>query len=185
MLNVLRLSQTPERPSMLVYVASALGLFLGVAGTFLQAQWAEWDIPTLLQKKQQLETVLLHATPTQLDEQSMQTNLTQAKQRFQALDQRQSMRLDLQEVQALLFAKKPIPNGNQIRMQKLHWQGGRFEWEGTSLSPEALQALLLQANSFDRWHTQPKLVQVQSGVFKLEGQIDVNVADLPWTLQQP
>ena len=114
MLNVLRLYQTPERPSMLVYVASALGLFLGVAGTFLQVQWAEWDIPTLLQQKQQLETVLLHATPTQLDEQGMQTTLTQAKQRVQALDQRQSMRLDLQEVQALLFAKKPIPNGNQI-----------------------------------------------------------------------
>jgi hypothetical protein len=185
MLNVLRFSQKTERPTMLVFVTSALGLLLGLAGTFWQAELAVLDIPMLLKEKRQWETILSQATPAQSDVEGLQASLTQAKQRVQALDQRQSMRLDLQEVQALLFSKKPLANSNQIRMQKLRWQGGRFEWEGTSLPPEALQALLLQANSFDRWHTQPKLVQVQSGVFKLEGQIDVNVADLPWALQQP
>ena len=72
---------------------------------------------------------------------------------------------------------------------------------------EALQALLMQTNSFDRWHTQPKLVQVQSAsalvpsstvapalgqkpvaqsmVFKLEGQIEADLSNLPWVSQQP
>jgi hypothetical protein len=185
MLNVLRHSQKLERPFIVGYVAAALGLLLGLALTFWQVQLAELDIPLLQQEKRQWEMVLSQATPTSSEVEGLQVSLTQAKQRVQALDQRQSMRLDLQEVQALLFSKKPIENRNQIRMQKLRWQGGRFEWEGTSLSPEALQALLLQANSFDRWHTQPKFVQVQSAVFKLEGQLDVDLADLPWASQQP
>jgi hypothetical protein len=65
----------------------------------------------------------------------------------------------------------------------------------------------MQTNSFDRWHTQPKLVQVQSAsalvpsstvapalgqkpvaqsmVFKLEGQIEADLSNLPWVSQQP
>jgi hypothetical protein len=70
--------------------------------------------------------------------------------------------------------------------------------------------LLLQTSQFERWHTLPKLVQMQSAtgldavvsnasnasisspkiasqsmVFKLEGQIEADVSNLPWVLQQP
>ena len=92
-------------------------------------------------------------------------------------------------------------------MQKLRWQGGHFDWEGSSSSPETLQALLAQMSQFDRWHVQPQLVQMQSAsvidvaaskapnvgpkplthhvIFKLEGQIEVDPTMLMRVPQQP
>ena len=207
MLNVLRLSQKPERPATVWYVSAAIGFLLGLGWTVWQAQLAVLSMPLLLQEKRQWEGVLNQVQPTQSDLEGLQFALTQATQRVQALEKRQSMRIDLEEVQALLFDKTQLRNRNQIRMEKLRWQGGHFEWEGSSLSSEALQALLMQTNSFDRWHTQPKLVQVQSAsalvpsltvapasgqkpvaqsmVFKLEGQIEADLSNLPWVSQQP
>jgi hypothetical protein len=117
------------------------------------------------------------------------------------------MRVDLEEVQSLLLAPSAFLKKDQIQLQKLRWQGGHFEWEGSSSSPEALQALLAQINRFDRWHAQPQLVQMQSAssfdmtaaktayggpksithnvIFKLEGQIDVDPAILMRVIQQP
>jgi hypothetical protein len=133
--------------------------------------------------------------------------LTQAKARVQALEKRQSMRVDLEEVQSLVLAPSAFLKKDQIQLQKLRWQGGHFEWEGSSSSPEALQALLAQMNRFDRWHAQPQLVQMQSAspfdmtaskaphvgpksithnvIFKLEGQIDGDPATLMRVIQQP
>ena len=210
MLNVLRLSQAPKQPKTLCIVAGILG-FLSSMGWFLwQTHWAELSLPSLLQEKAQWTAQLLKKQPSQTDLEALQFSLTQATQRVQALEKRQSMRQDLEEVQALLFAKKPIQNSHLIRLQKLRWQGGHFEWEASTLSPEALQALLLQTSHFERWHTLPKLVQVQSAtgldavvstvsnvstsspkiaaqamVFKLEGQLDADVSNLPWVSQQP
>ena len=162
MLNVLRLTQAPKQPKTLWIVACLFGFLLGIAWTLWQTHWAELSLPLLRQEKALWTAQLLQKQPTQTDLEALQFSLTQATQRVQALEKRQSMRQDLEEVQALLFAKKPIQNSHPIRLQKLRWQGGHFEWEASTLSPEALQALLLQTSRFERWHTLPKLVQVQS-----------------------
>jgi hypothetical protein len=210
MLNVLRLTQAPQQPKTLWTVACLIGFLLSIAWTFWQTHWADLSLPRLRQEKAQWTAQLLQKQPTQIDLEALQFSLTQATQRVQALEKRQSMRQDLEEVQALLFTKKPIQNSHPIRLQKLRWQGGNFEWEASTLSPEALQALLLQTSQFERWHTLPKLVQMQSAtgldavvsnasnasisspkiasqsmVFKLEGQIEADVSNLPWVLQQP
>ena len=213
MLNILRLTQTPPQTKTLWTVACLLGFLLGIAWTLWQAHLAELSLPYLRQEKAQWTAQLLQKQPTQTDLEALQFSLTQATQRVQALKKRQSMRQDLEEVQALLFAKKPIQNSHPIRLQKLRWQGGHFEWEASTLSPEALQALLFQTSRFERWHTPPKLVQMQSAtgqdaivstastaltatnsspkiaaqsmVFKLEGQIEADVSNLPWVSQQP
>lgn len=210
MLNVLRLTQAPQQPKTLWIVACFLGFLLGIAWTLWQTHLAELSLPHLRQEKAQWTAQLLQKQPSQNDLEALQFSLTQATQRVQALEKRQSMRQDLEEVQALLFAKKPIQNSHPIRLQKLRWQGGHFEWEASTLSPEALQALLLQTSRFERWHTLPKLVQMQSAtgldvvvltasaasssspkiaaqsmVFKLEGQIEADVSNLPWVSQQP
>ncbi len=211
MLNVLRLSQSTQRPKSLVHVASAVGVLLGMGWTMWQAHWAQNSMPMLQEEKTHWQSVLQKSlrvpplTPSQKT--AMQTSLTQAKARVQALEKRQSMRLDLEEVQSLLLAPSAFLKKDQIQLQKLRWQGGHFEWEGSSSSPEALQALLAQMNRFDRWHAQPQLVQMQSAssfdmtasktphlgpqsithnvIFKLEGQIDVDPAILMRVIQQP
>ncbi len=211
MLNVLRLSQSTQRPKSLVHVASAVGVLLGMGWTMWQAHWAQNSMPMLQEEKTHWQSVLQKSlrvpplTPSQKT--AMQTSLTQAKARVQALEKRQSMRLDLEEVQSLLLAPSAFLKKDQIQLQKLRWQGGHFEWEGSSSSPEALQALLAQMNRFGRWHAQPQLVQMQSAssfdmtasktahlglqsithnvIFKLEGQIDVDPAILMRVIQQP
>jgi hypothetical protein len=216
MLNVLRLTQAPKQPKTLWMAACLFGFLLGIVWNIWQTHWAELSLPLLRQEKAQLTAQLQQKQPSQTDLETLQFSLTQAKQRVQALEKRQSMRQDLEEVQALLFAKKPIQNSHPIRLQKLRWQGGHFEWEASTFSPEALQALLLQTSHFERWHTLPKLVQMQSAtgldavvstasnaliaptspnlspkiasqsmVFKLEGQIEADVANLSWVPQQP
>ena len=211
MLNVLRLSQPTQRPKSLAYVASSVGVLLGMGWTMWQAHWAQNSMPMLQEEKTHWQSVLqasLKVSPlTPSQKMAMQTSLTQAKARVQALEKRQSMRLDLEEVQSLLLAPSAFLKKDQIQLQKLRWQGGHFEWEGSSSSPEALQALLAQMNRFDRWHAQPQLVQMQSAssfdmtasktphvgpqsithnvIFKLEGQIDVDPAILMRVIQQP
>ena len=156
MLNVLRLSQSTQRPKSLVHVASAVGVLLGMGWTMWQAHWAQNSMPMLQEEKTHWQSVLQKSlrvpplTPSQKT--AMQTSLTQAKARVQALEKRQSMRLDLEEVQSLLLAPSAFLKKDQIQLQKLRWQGGHFEWEGSSSSPEALQALLAQIN---RWGLSP------------------------------
>lgn len=202
MMNVLRHLQPPQRPLQAGWLAVSMGLLLGLGGSVWQAQQAELNLPKLRIEKTEWQAQLQlaqQAQTSQSDMDGLQFSLTQATQRLQALEHRQSMRLDLQEVQALLFAKKPLRHQNEIQLQKLHWQGGRFEWEGSSLSSTAVQDLLVQVNSFDRWQTAPQMVQVQSDnalpgavpslvlkpthqgmtpsmLFKLEGQIE----GAPW-----
>ena len=199
MLNVLRHLDPPERPLKRWWWPLLAGLLLSMCGTFWLDPWAEFEIATLLLEKTTWEAAMQsHQTqPAHSELDGLQFSLTQATQRVQALHKRQSMRLDLQEVQALLFAKKPIRNHNAIQLQKLRWQGGRFEWEGLSLSPEAVQGLLLQTSTFDRWEMQPQLVQIQSSsstqsspasqsvIFKLEGQIQFDALPSNVALQQP
>jgi hypothetical protein len=164
-------------------------------------------MPRLLEEKQHWQAAL-QQTPSKPSEQAtLQLSLTLTTQRVEALEKRQSMRLDLQEVQALLFANSAPQNRHSIRLQKLRWQMGQFEWEGSSSSPEALQALLLQTSRFDRWQRQPQLVQMQSApvmdaatskaassgpksftqsvAFKLEGQIEADASKLLLGSQQP
>lgn len=165
MMNVLRHLQPPQRPLQAGWLAVSMGLLLGLGGSVWQAQEAELNLPKLRIEKTEWQAQLQlaqQAQTSQSDIDGLQFSLTQATQRLQALEQRQSMRLDLQEVQALLFAKKPLRHQNEIQLQKLHWQGGRFEWEGSSLSSTAVQDLLVQVNAFDRWQTAPQMVQVQS-----------------------
>ena len=202
MMNVLRHLQPPQRPLQAGWLAVLMGLLLGLGGSVWQAQQAELNLPKLRIEKTEWQAQLQlaqQAQTSQSDMDGLQFSLTQATQRLQALEHRQNMRLDLQEVQALLFAKKPLRHQTDIQLQKLHWQGGRFEWEGSSLSSTAVQDLLVQVNSFDRWQTAPQMVQVQSDnalpgavpslvlkpthqgmtpsmLFKLEGQIE----GAPW-----
>jgi len=211
MLNVLRLSHPTQRPKSLAYVASAVGVLLGMGWTMWQAHWAQSSMPMLQEEKTHWQSVLQKSllvpplTPSQKT--AMQTSLTQAKARVQALEKRQSMRVDLEEVQSLLFASSSFRKKDLIQLQKLRWQGGHFDWEGSSSSPETLQALLAQMSQFDRWHVQPELVQMQSAsvidvaaskapnvgpkslthhvIFKLEGQIEVDPAMLMRVPQQP
>ena len=211
MLNVLRLSYPIKRPKTLWYVASAMGVFLGLGCTIWLAHWAQSSMPNLQEEHRHWQTALQASlklpplTPSQKT--AMQTSLTQAKERVQALEKRQSMRLDLEEVQSLLFASSSFRKKDLIQLQKLRWQGGHFDWEGSSSSPETLQALLAQMSQFDRWHVQPQLVQMQSAsvidvaasktpnvgpkplthnvIFKLEGQIEVDPAMLMRVHQQP
>ena len=207
MLNVLRLSQPIQQPKIIWYVASVMGVLLSLGCTVWQSQWAERSMPRLLEEKQHWQAAL-HQAPSKPSEQAaLQLSLTLTTQRVQALEKRQSMRLDLQEVQALLFANSAPQNRHSIRLQKLRWQEGQFEWEGSSSSPEALQALLLQTSRFDRWQRQPQLVQMQSApvldastpkaassvpksftqsvAFKLEGQIEADASKLLLGSQQP
>ena len=211
MLNVLRLSYPIKRPKTLWYVASAMGIFVGLGCTIWQAHWAQSSMPNLQEEHRHWQTALQTSlklpplTPSQKT--AMQTSLTQAKERVQALEKRQSMRLDLEEVQSLLFASSSFRKKDLIQLQKLRWQGGHFDWEGSSSSPETLQALLAQMSQFDRWHVQPQLVQMQSAsvidvaasktpnmgpkplthnvIFKLEGQIEVDPTMLMRVPQQP
>lgn len=165
MMNVLRHLQPPQRPLQAGWLAVSMGLLLGLGGSVWQAQQAELNLPKLRIEKTEWQAQLQlaqQAQTSQSDMDGLQFSLTQATQRLQALEHRQNMRLDLQEVQALLFAKKPLRHQTDIQLQKLHWQGGRFEWEGSSLSSTAVQDLLVQVNSFDRWQTAPQMVQVQS-----------------------
>ena len=207
MLNVLRLSQPIQQPKIIWYVASVMGVLLSVGCTVWQSQWAERSMPRLLEEKQHWQTVLQKAPSKPSEQAALQLSLTLTTQRVQALEKRQSMRLDLAEVQALLFANSAPQNRHPIRLQKLRWQGGQFEWEGSSSSPEALQALLLQTSRFDRWQRQPQLVQMQSApvldaatskaassdpkfftqsvAFKLEGQIEADSSKLLLGSQQP
>jgi len=211
MLNVLRLSYPIKRPKTLWYLASAMGIFIGLGCTIWLTHWAQSSMPNLQEEHRHWQTALQASlklpplTPSQKT--AMQTSLTQAKERVQALEKRQSMRQDLEEVQSLLFASSSFRKKDLIQLQKLRWQGGHFDWEGSSSSPEALQALLAQMSQFDRWHVQPQLVQMQSAsvidvaasktpnvgpkslthnvIFKLEGQIEVDPAMLIRVPQQP
>ena len=211
MLNVLRLSYPIKRPKTLWYLASAMGIFIGLGCTIWLTHWAQSSMPNLQEEHRHWQTALQASlklpplTPSQKT--AMQTSLTQAKERVQALEKRQSMRLDLEEVQSLLFASSSFRKKDLIQLQKLRWQGGHFDWEGSSSSPEALQALLAQMSQFDRWHVQPQLVQMQSAsvidvaasktpnvgpkslthnvIFKLEGQIEVDPTILMRVPQQP
>jgi hypothetical protein len=171
-----------------------MGLLLGLGGVMWLGQWAEFNLPTLLIEKNKWNAALQQPQASQSDIDGLQFTLTQAAQRVRMLEQRQSMRLDLQEVQSLLFVKKPRLFQSNVQMQKLRWQDGRFEWEGASLSPEALQELLMQASSFERWQIPPQLVQMQhdnavatatpisvlkaatqSMNFKIEGQLEAQL----------
>ena len=211
MLNVLRLSHPTQRPKSLAYVASAVGVLLGMGWTMWQAHWAQSSMPMLQEEKTHWQSVLQASllvpplTPSQKT--AMQTSLTQAKERVHALEKRQSMRQDLEEVQSLLFASSSFRKKDLIQLQKLRWQGGHFDWEGSSSSPETLQGLLAKMSQFDRWHVQPQLVQMQSAsvidvaaskapnvgpkplthhvIFKLEGQIEVDPTMLMRVPQQP
>ena len=211
MLNVLRLSYPIKRPKTLWYVASAMGIFVGLGCTIWQAHWAQSSMPNLQEEHRHWQTALQTSlklpplTPSQKT--AMQTSLTQAKERVHALEKRQSMRQNLEEVQSLLFASSSFRKKDLIQLQKLRWQGGHFDWEGSSSSPEALQALLAQMSQFDRWHVQPQLVQMQSAsvidvaaskapnvgpkplthhvIFKLEGQIEVDPTMLMRVPQPP
>ena len=207
MLNVLRLSQPIQQPKIIWYVASVMGVLLSLGCTVWQSQLASRSMPRLLEEKQHWQTVLQKAPSKPSEQAALQLSLTLTTQRVQALEKRQSMRLDLAEVQALLFANSASLNRHPIRLQKLRWQGGQFEWEGSSSSPEALQALLLQTSRFDRWQRQPQLVQMQSApvmdtvtskaaisgpksftqsvAFKLEGQIEADASKLLLGSQQP
>ena len=211
MLNVLRLSYPIKRPKTLWYVASAMGIFIGLGCTIWQAHWAQSSMPNLQEEHRHWQDALQASlklpplTPSQKT--AMQTSLTQAKERVHALEKRQSMRQDLEEVQSLLFASSSFRKKDLIQLQKLRWQGGHFDLEGSSSTPETLQALLAQMSQFDRWHVQPQLVQMQSAsvidvaasktpnvgpkplthnvIFKLEGQIEVDPAMLMRVHQQP
>jgi hypothetical protein len=207
MLNVLRLSQPTQQPKIIWYVASVMGVLLSLGCTVWQSQWAERSMPRLLEEKQHWQAALQQAPSKPSEQAALQLSLTLTTQRVQALEKRQSMRLDLAEVQALLFANSAPQNRHSNRLQKLRWQGGQFEWEGSSSSPEALQALLLQTSRFDRWQRQPQLVQMQSApvldaatskaassdpkfftqsvAFKLEGQIEADSSKLLLGSQQP
>ena len=211
MLNVLRLSYPIKRRKTLWYVAFAMGIFIGLGCTIWQAYWAQISMPNLQEEHRHwqdaLQTSLKLPPLTPSQKTAMQTSLTQAKERVQALEKRQSMRLDLEEVQSLLFASSSFRKKDLIQLQKLRWQGGHFDWEGSSSSPETLQGLLAQMSQFDRWHVQPQLVQMQSAsvidvaasktpnvgpkplthnvIFKLEGQIEVDPAMLMRVPQQP
>ena len=211
MLNVLRLSYPIKRPKTLWYVASAMGVFLGLGCTIWQAHWAQSSMPNLQEEHRHwqaaLQTSLKLPPLTPSQKTAMQTSLTQAKERVHALEKRQSMRQDLEEVQSLLFASSSFRKKDLIQLQKLRWQGGHFDLEGSSSTPETLQALLAQMSQFDRWHVQPQLVQMQSAsvidvaasktpnvgpkplthnvIFKLEGQIEVDPAMLMRVHQQP
>ena len=204
MLNVLRHLQAPARPLKAWGFALAMGLLLGLGGVMWQGQRAEFNLPALLMEKNKWNAAIQQPQASQSDIDGLQFTLTQAAQRVRMLEQRQSMRLDLQEVQSLLFVKKPrLPQSN-VQMQKLHWQHGRFEWEGTSLAPEALQELLMQVSSFDRWQMPPQLVHMQhdnavapaapisvlkaapqSMNFKIEGQLEGQLVGVPTVPQQP
>jgi len=194
MLNVLRHLQAPAPPLKAWWFAIAMGLLLGLVGVMWQGQWAEFNLSALLIEKNKLNAVLQQPQASQSEIDGLQFTLKQAAQRVGVLEQRQSMRLDLQEVQSLLFVKKSRLSQSNVHMQKLHWQDGRFSWEGTSLSPEALQELLMQVSSFDRWQIPPKLVHMQhdhavttaapisvlkaapqSMNFKIEGQLEAQL----------
>lgn len=189
MLNVLRHLPQPERPFNVGWVCFVAGVLSSIGLLAWQAHVATLEMPQGLLEKMRWEELLQQTQPAQSEMDALQFSVTQATQRLEALEKRQSVRLDLQEIQARLFLEKNHRQFNALQMQKLHWQAGRFEWQGTSLSPNALQALLLQISSFERWQTQPQLVQMQSTasanggadsvsktdgtgvVFKLEGQI--------------
>ena len=207
MLNVLRLSQPIQQPKIIWYVASVMGVLLSLCWTVWQSQAAVRSMPCLLEEKQHWQAALQQAPSKPSEQAALQLSLMLTTQRVQALEKRQGMRLDLQEVQALLFANSAPKSRHSIRLQKLRWQGGHFEWEGLSSSPEALQALLLQTSRFDRWQSQPQLVQMQtvpvidtaasktarsgpksftqSVAFKLEGQIEADPSKLFLGSQQP
>ena len=190
MLNVLRLTQHSEntlKARFWRYGALAAGFLFGLGGLIWQDNWAALQLPQLQQDQLKWEALMRQAQPTQAELEALQQSLAQATQRVQALETRQSMRQDLGQVQSLLFAKKPIQNQSDILTHKLHWQGGRFEWEGSSLTPAALEALLFQVGRFEGWQVQPQLIQLQddsaqpvsalkpsaqSMVFKLQGQIE-------------
>ena len=126
MLNVLRLSQPTQQPKIIWYVASVMGVFLSVGCTVWQSQLAARSMPRLLEEKQHWQAAL-QQTPSKPSEQAtLQLSLTLTTQRVEALEKRQSMRLDLQEVQALLFANSAPQNRHSIRLQKLRWQMGQF-----------------------------------------------------------
>lgn len=207
MLNVLRLSQPIQQPKIIWYGAAVAGVFLSAGWTVWQAQWALRSMPHLLEEKQHWQAALQRVPPSPSEQAALQLSVTLTTQMVQALEKRQNMRLDLEEVHALLFANSAMHNQHSIRLQKLRWQGGHFEWEGLSSSPEALQALLLQTSRFDRWQSQPQLVQMQtvpvidtaasktarsgpksftqSVAFKLEGQIEADPSKLFLGSQQP
>ena len=204
MLNVLRHLQAPARPFKAWCLAVAVGLLLGLGGVMWQAQWAELNLPTLQIEKNKWNAVLQQPQASQSDIDGLQFTLTQTTQRVRALEQRQSMRLDLQEVQSLLFVKKPHHHQSNVQMQKLRWQDGRLEWEGSSLTPTALQEWLMQVSSFDRWQTTPQLVHMQhdnavapaapisvlkaapqSMNFKIEGQLEGQLEGAATVPQQP
>lgn len=207
MLNVLRLSQPTQQPKIFWYLASVMGVLLSLGWTVWQSQAAVRSMPRLLEEKQHWQAALQQAPSKPSEQAALQMSLMLTMQRVQALEKRQSMRLDLQEVQALLFANSALQSRHSIRLQKLRWQGGQFEWEGSSSSPEALQSLLIQTSRFDRWQRQPQLVQMQSApvmdaaiskaassgpkpfiqsvAFKLEGQIEADASKLLLGSQQP
>lgn len=190
MLNVLRLTQQSEssmKARFCRYGALAAGFLSGLGGLTWQENWAALQLPQLQQDQLKWEALMRQAQPTQAELEALQQGLARATQKVQALETRQSLRQDLGQVQSLLFAKNPIQNQSDILMHKLHWQGGRFEWEGASLTPAALEALLFQVGRFDGWQVQPQLIQLQgdsgqtvsalkpsaqSMVFKLQGQIE-------------
>ena len=180
MLNVLRSSRSPRHIRLEGGIAIGLGMVISLLWMALQEQGASEKISALkIQKTAWQQQLLIPSVSTS------------------QLEKHQTLRNDLAEVQALLFAKTYQGRSSPVKLQSLRWQEGNFEWEGVSLEPLVLQGLLQEVSHFPRWQTLPTVVQilnkpVSAGLptqpyvaFKLEGRLESDVLSVPLPTPNP
>jgi len=191
MLNVLRSSLAPRHIRLEGGIAIALGISVSLLWMGLQEQAASGKLNALKIEKtewqQQLRTPSISASQVE----GLLFTIGQEKLRILALEKHQALRNDLAEVQSLLFTKRYQGQPSPVKLQKLRWQDGHFEWEGVSSEPLVLQSMLQEVSQFSRWQTLPRMVQIQNkpttagmpslqlATFKLEGQLESDVSPGP------
>ena len=197
MLNVLRSSRSPRHIRLEGGIAIGLGMVMSLLWMALQEQGASEKISALKIQKTAWQQQLLIPSVSTSQVEGLLFSIDQEKLRIAALEKHQTLRNDLAEVQALLFAKTYQGRSSPVKLQSLRWQEGNFEWEGVSLEPLVLQGLLQEVSHFPRWQTLPTVVQilnkpVSAGLptqpyvaFKLEGRLESDVLPMPLPLPKP
>ena len=191
MLNVLRSSRLPRHIRLEGGIAIGLGMLMSLLWVALQEHGASEKISALKIQKTEWQQQLLMPSVSPSQAAGLVFSIEQEKLRIAALEKHQTMRNDLAEVQALLFAKTYQGRSSPVKLQRLRWQEGNFEWESVSLEPLVLQGLLQEVSQFPRWQTLPRVVQIQNKpvtagmpnhqfvVFKLEGRLESDALPMP------
>ena len=128
MLNVLRSSRSPRHIRLEGGIAIGLGIVMSLLWMALQEQGASEKISALKIQKTAWQQQLLIPSVSTSQVEGLLFSIDQEKLRIAALEKHQTLRNDLAEVQALLFAKTYQGRSSPVKLQSLRWQEGNFEW---------------------------------------------------------